>query len=154
MDICLRDATVLTVTRYCITMARSMVSFLFSQSTSCHRSANSSLTLSPNDTESRAIVLNGSASSAISLRNSSTVRLRGCRVRFVAPLTTTNSIGLRESVRDLTLRCRAPSATNLGELPDHKRPFVSNHAAAKRLSRIVTYVLSRGSRQSCMPIKR
>jgi len=44
--------------------------------------------------------------------NSSTVRLRGLRVHFVAPLTVTSSIGLRSTGTCPAPHCQVPQLTN------------------------------------------
>jgi hypothetical protein len=80
----------------CLTMPRSILSLPLSQSTSAHFKARHSLILSPKQTQTSAIVPNGSSSLHRNLWNSSTVRLRGCRVRLEEPLTVyqRNWIGL------------------------------------------------------------
>ncbi len=79
MVISRRDSSVLTASTFCITIALSMRSLLFSQSTSLHRSPSSSLTRNPKHTATCDIVRNGSANSATSLWNCFTVRFRGLR---------------------------------------------------------------------------
>jgi hypothetical protein len=91
----LRELSFLTSSTCCSTMPRSIRNWPFSQSTSDHRSAKHSEMRSPKHTHIRAIVLNGSFSYPLNCWNCSTVRLRGLRVRFVAPFTTTSSIGFR-----------------------------------------------------------
>jgi len=64
------------------------------QSTSDHRSAKHSETRRPKQTQTRAIVPNGSRRWDTNKWNCSAVRLRGCRILFDTPLIFTRLIGL------------------------------------------------------------
>jgi hypothetical protein len=76
------------------TMPRSTRSVPLSQSTSDQRRPRHSEIRRPKQMHTKAIVRCGSCSSALSFRNSSTVRLRGCFLRLDAPLTVTKPMGL------------------------------------------------------------
>jgi hypothetical protein len=89
------EPSVLTSSTCCLTIPRCTLSLLLSQSTSDHFRAMHSLIRRPKQTQSRAIVRNGSFRCTMNLWNSATVRLRGLRLRFDEPLTVTSSIGLR-----------------------------------------------------------
>src|SRR5438477_7855955 len=108
----LREPSVLTSSTFCSTMPRSIRSLLLSRSKSDHCKAKHSDIRSPKHTHSRAIVLNGSLSSVFNFWNSSTVRLRGFRIRFLAPFTTTSSIGFRA----------------IGTAPDHMASSMSMYS--------------------------